>query len=383
MQLTNLASGVGHLKAGFLGFAGSGKTYTATLLAIALRKRLGLKGPIGLFDTEAAAQYVAPLVKRETGLDLVGFQSRSFQDSLDFLTECQKLGVSVAIIDSVTHTWKSLCDDYLAQRNEARARQGKNPSNRLEFQDWATIKGRWAKFSDSYLNVPMHTIICGRAGYEWDFEAREDGVGKDLVKTGIKMKAEGDFGFEPSLLVQMERVSVESASAKLTSAKYVRRASVIKDRFGVIDGLECDNPDGAFFAPYIEMLVPGAHAQVDLTRHTDMGVDESGDAEWAREKRQRQIASENLAGALIAVWPGQGAQEKLARQEVVHKVLGTRSWSEVENTNADKLKAAIACLPTAIEEVKKELADREAQEAAKEAEAKAAKKSKPEKAEVK
>ena len=40
-------------------------------------------------------------------------------------------------------------------------------------------------------------MIAGRAGYDYDYEQREDGTGKDLVKTGIKMKTEGEFGFEP------------------------------------------------------------------------------------------------------------------------------------------------------------------------------------------
>jgi hypothetical protein len=374
MQLMSLGSGVGFLKAGFLGFAGSGKTYTAAQLAIGLRKRLGLTGPIAMFDTEAAAQYIAPLVRKETGLDLIGCQSRSFDEAVQFFHAAVEAKASVIIFDSVTHIWMDLSKSYLAQRNESRARQGKNPTSRLEFQDWAVIKTKWAQFSDLYLNSPQHVIINGRAGYEWDFENREDGTGKDLVKTGIKMKAEGEFGFEPSLLVQMERIPVEDPSAKLKSALYVRRATVIKDRFGVIDGMACDNPTFEFFKPYVECLVPGAHVSVDTTPKTDMGVDEEGRVKEWREKKDREIAVEELAGALLAVWPGASAQEKLARQEVVWKLLETRAWEKVQLTNTDKLKAALVALPSAVEEVKKELAEREAREVAAEAEAKAAKK---------
>jgi hypothetical protein len=48
--------------------------------------------------------------------------------------------------------------------------------------------------------------LCGRAGYEYDHEENEDG-GKDLIKIGTKMKAEGEFGFEPSLVIEMERLT--------------------------------------------------------------------------------------------------------------------------------------------------------------------------------
>lgn len=371
MQLTSLSTGIGHLKAGFLGFAGSGKTYTAAALACGLRKRLGLSGPVAFFDTEKAAQYIAPLVKRETGLDLVGVQSRSFDDAVAFFDAAVAAGASVIIYDSVTHIWQDLAKCFLAQRNEARLRSGKSPSNRLEFQDWSVIKSKWATFADLYLNSPQHVIICGRAGFEWDFERDEDGK-KELVKTGIKMKAEGEFGFEPSLLVQMERVPVEEASAKLKSALYVRRATVIKDRFGVIDGTACDNPRFEFFAPYVECLMPGANPVLDTTLKTNMGIDEEGQHKDWRKKRDREVASENFWAALSSHWPGASATDKWCRGEVVHELLGTRSPTEVDGLPADKLVAATQAMGAAVEHVRLALIEKEKAEAAAEAELKAA-----------
>ena len=69
-------------------------------------------------------------------------------------------------------------------------------------------------------------IVCGRAGFEYDFQEKEDGSGrKELVKTGVKMKAESEFGYEPSLLVHMER-----ASDLKDLSKVHREASILKDR---------------------------------------------------------------------------------------------------------------------------------------------------------
>ena len=42
----------GYLKAGFLGFPGSGKTFTASLLAIGLAKELKENRPVYAIDTE-------------------------------------------------------------------------------------------------------------------------------------------------------------------------------------------------------------------------------------------------------------------------------------------------------------------------------------------
>ena len=75
---------------------------------------------------------------------------------------------------------------------------------RLQFDDWGYLKGEWRKFTDLFINSNLHIILCGRAGYEYDYFEDEAGK-KQLEKTDIKMKAEGEMGYEPSLLVLMER----------------------------------------------------------------------------------------------------------------------------------------------------------------------------------
>src|SRR5262249_46551097 len=152
-------------KAGFLGFQKSGKTYTAVTLAIGVRAFFKLKGPIAMFDTEGGSEYVAPRIKREAGVALVGARSRSFDDMVRFGHECVKDGVAVAIVDSVTHTWRELCEAYLKQVNERRAQIAKErrwtfrPQRSLEFQDWGTVKGIWNdRWTELYMNSPLHLI---------------------------------------------------------------------------------------------------------------------------------------------------------------------------------------------------------------------------------
>jgi hypothetical protein len=62
MALKSITS-AGHLKAGFLGFAKSGKTHTAVELALGTRDFLKLTGPIAMFDTERGSEYWAPRVR--------------------------------------------------------------------------------------------------------------------------------------------------------------------------------------------------------------------------------------------------------------------------------------------------------------------------------
>jgi len=342
--MLTFGTGQGYLKAGFLGFNKSGKTHTAMLLALELRKRLSITTPIAIFDTEAGGEAIASRVRKETGMPLIGEKSRSMADLLKLARECEAGAAEILIVDSITHPWRELCQAYLAQVNKAREAMGRAKRTRLEFQDWAAIKERWSEWTDFYLNSKLHIIICGRAGFEWDFEETENADGttrKELVKTGIKMKVESEFGFEPSLLVEMERLQVPDSSQP-TRFRIVHRATVLGDRFDVMDGKTIDNPTGEWFAPHLDMLTPGATNIVDVAAKTDMHVDEAGDAAFQRERRDRTKLCEEIQGEIVKAYPGQSAVEKRAKMELLEKCCGTKSWTAVEGFGIERLRAALA-----------------------------------------
>lgn len=339
MKLETFGTGQGYLKAGLLGFNKSGKTYTAVSLAIETRKLFHLSGPIACFDTEAGIEYMAERIKKETGQFPIGVKGRSLKEVLELGHECENGAASILIVDGLTHPWRELQAAYLDQVNKARDAMRKPRRQRLEFQDWANIKERWAPWPDFYLNSRLHIIICGRAGYDWDFEEVEDSTGtvrKELRKTGIKMKVESEFGFEPSLLVEMERVQVPVPNHD-GHFTIMHRATVLGDRFDAMDGATCDNPTGAWFLPHLSRLVPGAVNAVDTELKTDMGVDESGEALMHRERRERTKLIEEIQGELVAAYPGQSAPEKRKKVEILDACFGTKSWTAVEGFPAGRL----------------------------------------------
>lgn len=337
--LQEFGGGQGTLKGGLLGFPKSGKTYTSVKWAIGLHQYLSLPAPIAMFDTENGSEYVEPLV-RTAHIGFVGLRSRALGDLIQVARECESGAASILIVDSVTHVWREVCDSYLKGINDVRRAKNQPLKTRLDFPDWAPIKAKWAEWTDLFLNSRLHIIICGRAGFEWDFEEREDGSGKDLVKTGIKMKTESEFGFEPSLLVEMERVQVRDTDKRLTK-RFVHRATVLGDRFGVIDGAECDDPTFEFIKPHVDMLNPGAHSFVDTAAKTDLGVNEAGEDEYHREQRQRRILLEEIEGEMMRAWPGQTKDEKTSKLKAVESVFGTRSWTKVEGFNREKLQVGL------------------------------------------
>lgn len=350
--LQPFSQGQGYLKAGFLGFPGSGKSHTAALLAIAVRDFFKLEGPIAMYDTETGGAYLEPLIMAATGKPLVGIRSRAFSDLMGMAQEAATGGVSVLIVDSITHPWRELCAAYLAEVNAARASQNRAKRTRVEFQDWNAIKEKWGAWPDFYLNSPLHIIICGRAGWDWDFEEKEDATGqthKELVKTGVKMKVEGEFGFEPSLLVNMERVPVFGDVPSVQVA-FTHRATVLKDRFRVLDGKVFDNPTGESFMPHVRLFTPGAVNAVDTAPKTPMGVDEAGDAQWQREKRQRTVLCEEIEGLLVSAWPGQTKEEKKLKADAIEAAFGTRSWTLIQTYDSARLSAGLETLKAFIQE---------------------------------
>lgn len=321
------------LKAGILGFPGSGKTYTASMLAIGIAAALAEKKPVAFFDTETGSDF---LIKRfeEEKIELLRLKSFAFVDLLQAGKEAEA-GCSVLIVDSITHIWRQLCEDYAKKKG----------IRRLQFQHWSEIKQTWAAWTNFYLNARLHIFVCGRAGYEYDFEAQDDGK-KELIKVGTKMKVEGEFGFEPSLLIEMERAE---RSAK-PGAGWIHRAHVLKDRTDTINGRSFDfqrNQDGyqpgAYrvvfdaFNPVIQQLnIGGAHLGVDVTRNSEelfSGPD--GAPEWKYKQQQKEIALDEIKELLIKHFPGQSAEAKKAKADALEAAAGTRSWVKIEALKAE------------------------------------------------
>lgn len=325
-------------KAGFLGFPGSGKTFTATQLAIGICKITGSKS-ICYMDTETGSDFLIPLINKD-GLEAFQVKSRSFTDLLQVIRECEENNIGVLIIDSITHIWRDLTDSYDKKLN----RKG-----RLQFQDWAVIKKEWSQYTDAFINGKTHIIVCGRAGYEYDYDFNEDGS-KDLIKTDIKMKVESEFGFEPSLVVMMERTSENKEAVKehigktdrkskdakqrhnpSAGSKWIHRAYVLKDRTDTINGQIFDYPKFEDFMPHFKALnIGGEHLGVDTGRNSEDRFDNEGRPQWQRDKTLKTVALEEIQGTMVKMWPGQSADDKKCKGDFVDAVFGTRSWTKVE-----------------------------------------------------
>lgn len=331
------------LKAGFFGGTGTGKTWTAAkVLSQFIAKYLPGKR-LAMFDTEPGAGFIKGMVKEITGKELLVIHSRAFSDMLEFVKICET-EKHVGLIDSITHPWRQLCGDYLAaKKSRVAAASGRTETVRLSLQDWGPLKDMWAKFSEPFAFGPSHLCICGREGDVWDEEINDEGE-KKQVKTGVKMKTETETGYEPSLLVQM-RMRGESPVQHL--------AFVVKDRFNALTGkLSSPDPDLDFFLPHFSMLDLGGNAP---DKSEGKAVFNAGTGpNWETIKARREAVLEEIKNDILLAHPGQTAEEKKAKVNLMRAAFGTSAWTELES---DERKWPVEKLTEGRDKLTKEIAN--------------------------
>jgi hypothetical protein len=343
-----------YLKAGLFGFAGSGKTMTASLLMIATilecRRRdiEQARKPVYFQSTEPGVDFVMPIFKHFE-VPLLVTRRRDFASVIPAVDEAEENG-SGYIIDSVTHPWTEFMEAYMR----------KTRRRFITFEDWRFLKQEWNVFTSRFMNSRIHAISCGRAGFEYDYHEREDGK-KELEKTGVKVKTEGEFAFEPSLLVLMEReVGLDN--------RVTRVANVIKDRWAVIDGMSIQleqarevrakidtkgrviEPEHqvkytyedllaqtweAFKPHVVKLNLGGEHKSIDTTSESGSLVDDDGRGKWEQKKLAKEVLIEKIASLLEENGAGgASADAKKKRIDLYKRHFGTTSGAEIEKVLA-------------------------------------------------
>jgi hypothetical protein len=342
MMLKKATNRMAYAKVGIYGTAGSGKTRTATEIAIGLHKAIGSKKPIAAFDTEPAFSFVLPLYEK-AGIELlVADESRALADLMKFMDEAEKVS-EIVIIDSITHVWRDAQESYLARLNKSRKAAGKRPLPALEFQHWRPIKAAWAEFTDRFLSSKMHVIVCGRAGNVYEYQDKDDGSGKkELINTGTRMATEKELGYEPSLLIEMISDRVEG--------RIINTALIQKDRTDRLNGREIQMPNYGKLESHFKCLnIGGQHFDSMDQRNSESLFPEANESGWDSETRQRTIYAEEIGELLKKHFPSQSVEDKQRRMDLLEQIFQTRSWTRVEGLNSDLQKAGLAALRDALE----------------------------------
>lgn len=308
------------LKMGIFGGTGSGKTYTASRIIAGLWKLLNdtfkTKKPIYMVDTETGSDYLKEFFKAHK-IPFEIAKTRAFPDLLEAVRIAEKEAAGL-IIDSETHIWQNFTEGYLKKTNQ----------KFIQLWDWKPLKQEWGVYNDLYKNSDLHIIKCGREAniYETTEEVQGGRTKKVANKVGAKFSSESEAGYEPSLLIQMEKLYKGDSGNGI----YVRQAHVVKDRFDIIDSKEFVNPKFEDFLPHISMLdLSGSQDPIDTSRNSEGVFNFEGDGELAKRARRRALLCAEMAGLLNKYVPGTSKEEKQAKARIVEKLFGVYSWDSV------------------------------------------------------
>lgn len=313
------------LKMAFEGFAGDGKTFTATQVAIGVHKLIKSDKPIALFDTEKAFKALKPSFDAAEIEAIVDDEQRSLAALNQAIKWCEDGGADILIIDSITHVWEEFMQAYLNRPDK----NGKPMQrNRLEFQDWGVVKPKWkAEFSNPFVMAKCHIIFTGRAGYEYTDEKNAETGKREIFKSGIKMKAETETAFEPDLLVLMQKQSDLISENKTVW----REAMVVKDRTNQIDGKTFRNPTFDSFYPAIKILLDGTLRQTYGVNIPDTFVE--FESKFNEVLKEREILVAEIEGCFELMGLGTGAADKQVKAWTLNQVYGLNSTEMLAKKN--------------------------------------------------
>ena len=348
-----------YAKIGGFGQAGSGKTVTGALLAIALARQLGLK-QVYMVDTETGADFVEPIFKRY-GLRLLVKKTRALKALSDTVDEMGESG-EILLVDSITHHWDEFMKAFLAKKGK----------DRISLPDWGQLKPQWNEsWATPFVVSKLHIIVLGRLSDVYDMFLNEKGE-LESHKTGTKMKVESGFGYEPSVLFEMERAKREllgggirklkdkkarekQASAALRSRQFVHLCTIIKDRSQQIMGKEFafeapeDGPltyDAVWeaFQPFFKSInLGGAHTPLDTSSDsTELFSGPAGTPRWKDNDNRRQVALDEIQEHIRKFMPWRDERCKVLKGDVLEALFGSRGWKHVEiNVPLEKLEKVL------------------------------------------
>jgi AAA domain-containing protein len=309
------------IKAAFAGFAGSGKSTTATDFVIGAYHEFGYTKPILVIDNEEGSRFLIPKF-RKANIKAMLKVTTNVDDVLTAIDLLNDGAISFLFADTLTKVWYRFVRDYLE----------KNRKSFMELNDWGKVIPKWQEvFADRFVAAQGSIVFTGRGGFEYEKEEdTRDETGRlrkgQFVKSGVKMKMAGETPFEPDLNVWMSREEEFQSDGSL---KIWRQALIMKDRSSLIDGKVFVQPTYDDFQPFVRYLVDVETGNVS-GQSSDRNLSPGENFDGYDRKVKKEVALEEIAEELNKMHPGSTDAAKVARKELLEKVFNTRSWKAVE-----------------------------------------------------
>ena len=229
IQIHKAQKKLSKLRLGLAGTSGSGKTYSALLLASGMTSW----NKICIIDTENGSadlyshlgEYnvitLTPDFRGQGGQ--VGFAPENY---IECITAAENADMDVIIIDSITHEW-----DGRGGCLELVESIAQNSSSKSSYTAWAKITPRHQAFVQKILQSPRHIITTVRR--KQDYEMSKDAGGKTKVtKMGLKEITREGFEYELTLSFVIEQNHMATASKDRTGVFMDKPEFVISEHTG-------------------------------------------------------------------------------------------------------------------------------------------------------
>jgi hypothetical protein len=215
------------LRGAFYSASGGGKTFSCLRVATGLamfenggRIPESGRGRVRVIDSEHGA---SELYADRFDFDVHVLEGKTIADYTAAINMAAADGVSVLIIDSLTHAWRELLEQVDLDKANSRSGNG--------FQAWGKATPVQKEFIETILSFPGHIMATMRADTLWDVGDNENGK-KTPKRIGMKPEQGKGIEFEFTFLVYLD-VDHSCLVEKDRTGKFQdRRIKLLDEGFG-------------------------------------------------------------------------------------------------------------------------------------------------------
>ena len=214
MQLRQSERKKAKIKMALQGSAGSGKTYSSILLAKGITN--GDFSKVAIIDTEnGSADLYADLGNYNVLSLAPPYTPENYIKAIEL---CEKEGMEVIIIDSLSHAWDELLDFHSKLTGNS-------------FTNWAKVTPRQKAFTDKILQCKAHVIATMRTKQDYVLNQKD---GKYIPeKVGLKAVQRDGLDYEFTLVFDVDIKHFAVSSKDRTGLFMGKPEFIISEKTGV------------------------------------------------------------------------------------------------------------------------------------------------------
>lgn len=211
------------IKMGLQGPSGSGKTYSALLIAKGLS--VSFK-KVAVIDTENGSSELYSHLGPYQVLQLSApFSPERY---IEAINTCEKAGMEVVIIDSISHCWENLLEYHASMQGNS-------------FTNWGKCSPRHNAFVQKILQSPVHIICTLRTKQDYVLNEKNGKIIPE--KVGLKSIQRGDFDYELTVMFDLDIKNNATASKDRTGLFFCKPECKLSEKTGELIRNWCNAGD--------------------------------------------------------------------------------------------------------------------------------------------